>query len=152
MSGAWKNPAVFSGVCYISGQLRISFQRPPKRQKGGVVPLIDLKAVKAMVRLDEVLDLLRYQCVRRSLGKGYGLCPLKCGERPRACALDFESGVWFCHACQRGGNVLDLYALAKGINVYAAALELCQALGILVPFKNGYCYPPLPDGPRKGES
>jgi DNA primase len=45
----------------------------------------------------------------RRVGKGLrGRCPIHGGDSTDAFTIDSKKGVWFCHRCSEGGDVIDL--------------------------------------------
>ncbi len=98
------------------------------------MPLINYAEVRQRISLERVLFLLGYNSLRKQGGHHYGRCPLGCSSDRRVCSFDLERGLWRCHKCQEGGNQLDLYAHRKSAYLYSAALLLCEAAGIPVPW------------------
>jgi hypothetical protein len=108
------------------------------------MPLVDFPAVRRLVPMRTVLELLSYTPCRRKGDKARGPCPLGCSRSPRHCSIDLARGLWKCHHCRQGGNHLDLYARVKQLPLYVAAVELCQ--------KTGQGIPRLPAPPGAGAS
>jgi DNA primase len=100
------------------------------------MPAIDFRAVRWRVPPARVLELLGWRAVRRSGDELRGPCPLHRSDLPRSrsFAVNLRKGVFQCFHCGASGNLLDLYAAARGLSVYAAALELCERLGLEVPW------------------
>jgi len=122
----------------------IAPSRPDRRQRGNrrreelnAMPTIDFAEVRARIPIQQVLQLVQFQPVRRSGAELRGPCPIHGARsaRSRCFAANLHKNVFRCFHCGRGGNALDLYAAVRHINVYHAALELCQRLGIELPQK-----------------
>jgi DNA primase len=96
---------------------------------------IDFSQVRQQVSLGLVLELLGFVPVARVGEQVRGPCPLHRSRSPRSrsFAAHLGRGVWHCFVCGAGGNTLDLWAQVTGQGVYAAALDLCQRLGLAVP-------------------
>jgi putative transposase len=101
----------------------------------GSSPAIDYAALRALVTMATVLQLLGYQA-RSSQGKQQrGPCPLhgSTSGTSRCFSANLEQHTFQCFKCGRCGNALDLWAHATGQSIYDAALDLCQRLHIPVP-------------------
>jgi DNA primase len=51
-----------------------------------------------------------------------GRCPIHGGENPTSFAVDAEAGLWHCHSCGRGGDVVELARYAWRYERYEAAM------------------------------
>ena len=100
------------------------------------MPAIDFRAVRWLLPPSRVLEMLGWSAVRRSGDELRGPCPLHRSQSPRSrsFAANLRKGVFRCFACGASGNLLDLYAAARGLSVYEAALELCERLELEVPW------------------
>lgn len=100
------------------------------------MPGIDYRAVRAELRLAEVLALLDWRPHRQRGEQVRGPCPLHRSRTPRSrsFAAQLGQGVWHCFGCGRGGNTLDLWVAVTGQPLHAAVLDLCQRLGRDVPW------------------
>ena len=98
-------------------------------------PAIDFAAVRAVVTMAAVLNLLGFQPGSRRGGQQRGPCPLhgSTSGTSRCFSVNLEEHTFHCFKCGRSGNALDLWAQATQQSVYDAALDLCQRLGIPVP-------------------
>jgi hypothetical protein len=92
------------------------------------------------VPITAVLGLLGWQHRSRSGEQLRGPCPIHQSTSPksRSFAVNIRRNIWYCHApaCKSGGNQLDLWAAATGLteDPYQAALDLCEKLGLEVPY------------------
>jgi putative transposase len=98
-------------------------------------PAIDFAAVRAVVTMAAVLNLLGFQPGSNRGTQQRGPCPLhgSTSGTSRCFSVNLEDHTFHCFKCGRSGNALDLWAQATQQSVYDAALDLCQRLGIPVP-------------------
>jgi len=98
-------------------------------------PAIDFAALRAVVTLATVLDLLGFQPRSTRGAQQRGPCPLhgSTAGTSRCFSANHGGQVFHCFKCGRSGNALDLWAEATQQTPYAAALDLCQRLNIPVP-------------------
>lgn len=91
---------------------------------------IDFKMLQNEVKLDDVLSLLGHN-PRKVENRLRWIC-VRCSTGPddNVCAYDFGTRKWYCHRCKCGGDVIDLYAHAKGMRAMQAAHEIVEKLGI----------------------
>src|SRR6185369_2653095 len=106
---------------------------PSPFPKGLPMLSIDYAAVKDRITIRDVLNLIRYRCLRISGNNAYGPCPLACSTNRRACHIELQLNLWHCFACRRGGNQLDLYRDWSGLELFHATVHLCEFLGVEVP-------------------
>lgn len=102
------------------------------------MPTIDFAQVRSRIPIARVLDLIGFQPVGRSGAEWRGPCPIHRVRSPRSrsFAANIEKNVFRCFHCGARGNVLDLWAGVHGIEIYRAAVELCERLGIELPEKS----------------
>ncbi len=63
-----------------------------------------------------------------------GPCPVHGGDNPTAFTVTTSKGLWHCHACGLGGDVIDLCKLVEGHDkVWTAMLSLAQRYDIELP-------------------
>ena len=98
-------------------------------------PAIDFAALRAVVTMAAVLQLLGFQPASRRGVQQRGGCPLhgSTSGTSRCFSVNVGDQTFHCFKCGRSGNALDLWAQASGQGVYDAALDLCQRLNIPVP-------------------
>jgi DNA primase len=100
------------------------------------MPGIDYRAVRADIRLAEVLDLIGWQPRSRHGEQWRGPCPVH-GSRSstsRVFAAHLGKNAYHCFRCGAGGNALDLWAALTHQDLHAAVLDLCQRLNRPVPW------------------
>jgi DNA primase len=100
------------------------------------VPGIHFAEVRAQITMAEVLDLLGFVPSSISGAHVRGPCPLhRSGKgRSRSFSAHLERQVYRCFRCGSFGNQLDLYAAAKGLTIFAAAVKLCEQLHREIPW------------------
>lgn len=98
----------------------------------GVRPAIDFAAVKSLIGIAAVLQLLG---IRVAKSPHRGCCPLHGSTRgtSRCFSVSQEKNVFQCFKCGQSGNALELWAKATSQTPYDAALDLGQRLGIELP-------------------
>jgi len=103
------------------------------------MPTIDFAELRRRIPIARVLELLAFRPARRSGAELRGPCPIHRARSPRSrsFAANLEKHVFHCFHCGAAGNVLDLWAAVHRTDVYRAALELCERLGIELPEKSG---------------
>jgi hypothetical protein len=101
---------------------------------------IDYRLLRAAVSMERVLRLLQYRPTCRRGEQLRGPCPI---HNPQL----LGDGRCFSD-CGAGGNQLDLWKLAQGLPLHAAALELCRQLNLPPPPKQQ----PRTDGKLKSRN
>jgi DNA primase len=85
--------------------------------------LIDFRAVRAAVSMEQVLD--RYGLLEKFKRSGdslTGCCPLHQGSNPTQFRVSASKSLWNCFGqCKAGGNTVDFIAKKEGVSAYAAA-------------------------------
>src|SRR5262249_3313874 len=68
-------------------------------------------------------------------GQHSGACPLHGSPHgtARCFSVNTHAPTFHCFKCGRSGNALDLWAAAKGLSIYDAAIDLCQRLQLPLP-------------------
>ncbi len=98
-------------------------------------PAIDFAAVRSVVAMSAVLDLLGFRARTTRGSQQRGPCPLhgSTSGTSRSFSVNLADGLFHCFKCGRGGNALDLWGQATRQSVYDAAMDLCRRLAIPVP-------------------
>ena len=97
---------------------------------------IDFRAVRDMISMSEVLELIGYASFA-SIGDALrGPCPVHRSKSStsRSFAVNLKRNVYHCFSCGSAGNHLDLYVACTQKRVYDAALDLCEKLHREVPW------------------
>jgi transposase InsO family protein len=107
----------------------------PRPEPAAPHPAVDFAAVRAVVTMAAVLNLLGFQPGSTHGAQQRGPCPLhgSTAGTARCFSVNLEQQTFHCFKCGRSGNALDLWAHATGQGPYDAALDLCSRLGIPVP-------------------
>ena len=100
------------------------------------MPAVDYREVRALVSMQQVLDLLRF-VVGTSVGDQLrGPCPLheSASPRSRVFSVNLAKNTFQCFKCRAAGNHLDLWAKTTQQTLYDAAVDLCNRLDRPVPW------------------
>lgn len=86
----------------------------------------------------QVLEFLDWRPTWRRGDQLRGPCPIhkSTGERSRIFSVHLAKHAFQCFKCGEHGNQLDLYAKTTGLSVYAAALEICERIGLVPPHRD----------------
>lgn len=109
---------------------------PHRREVSGQKPI---DKAKASVTLPELVELLASEQGKRLMGHGkerFTSCPLPDHDDPSpSFYFNPDKGLWFCHGCGRGGDVVHLAALAwgHGDDMVSAAVDLLLTFGHPLP-------------------
>lgn len=100
------------------------------------MPAIDFALLRSQVPIEQVLTLLDFVPSRRHGRWLRGPCPVHQSGRPqsRDFWVDLATHRYRCFKCHSAGRQLDLWSAAQRLPVHAAAEDLCQRLGIPVPW------------------
>jgi DNA primase len=99
------------------------------------VPGIDFQAVRSLVAIKQVLELLSFDPGGNWDEQVRGLCPLHDSKSStsRSFSANLRKSTYRCFKCGSAGNQLDLWAAATGKSLYDAALDLCERLQMPAP-------------------
>ena len=100
------------------------------------MPGVDFDKLRKQVSMEQVLDLLGFEPSQRRGDQWYGRCPLhdSTSTSRRCFSVNLAIGRYRCHRCHSQGHQLELWAAASKLPLHPAAIELCNALGIEVPW------------------
>ncbi len=100
------------------------------------MPGVDFDLVRRRVSIQDVLRLLNFEPTSVRGDAVRGPCPVHGSSRARSRSFsaNLQRGRYQCFQCGSHGNALELWAASRQIGVYKAALELCETLGIEVPW------------------
>lgn len=100
------------------------------------MPAIDLAKLRSQISMGQVLTLLGFVPSRRNGHWLRGPCPVHQSGSPQSRDLwvDLATNRYRCFKCHSAGRQLDLWAASRRLSAHAAAEELCQHLGIAVPW------------------
>ena len=97
---------------------------------------IDFVALRALIPIATVLELLGFQPRTTRGAQQRGPCPLhgSTSGTSRCFSVNVQEHVFQCFKCGRSGNALDLWAAASKLLPYDAAEDLCHRLNLPVPY------------------
>ena len=100
------------------------------------MPGVDFQKLRAEITMEQVLQLIGFQPTSRRGSQWYGPCPLHDNSSPRCrvFSVNVLNRRYYCHRCRSQGNQLELWAAANNRPLYPATIELCQQLGIDIPW------------------
>jgi len=100
------------------------------------MPGVDFQLLREQITMRDVLHLLDFEPSVRHGNQWRGPCPVHGSQDPRsrAFSVNVRLGRYHCFACDSRGNALELWAAARGVGAYAAAVELCELLGLETPW------------------
>jgi DNA primase len=103
------------------------------------MPGVNFAVLREQLAMADVLRLLRFVPSRVRGEQLRGACPVHeprelRGPRSRSFSVNLRLGRYQCFRCGSRGNALELWAAARGVSLYAAAIELCESLEIDVPW------------------
>ncbi|MEX0939556.1 MAG: CHC2 zinc finger domain-containing protein [Pirellulales bacterium] len=98
---------------------------------------IDFHAIRSLVTMRQVLDLLGFVAVEMEGDQIRGPCPIHGASSPnsRSFSANVAKGAFHCFGCHAKGNHFDLWAAATDQNLHGAATDLGNRLSISVPTK-----------------
>jgi DNA primase len=100
------------------------------------MPGVNFAVVREQVAMADVLRLLHFAPTSVRGDQRRGPCPVhgSRGPRSRSFSVNVRLGRYRCFRCGSRGNALELWAAARKLTLPAAAIELCELLGIDVPW------------------
>jgi hypothetical protein len=98
-------------------------------------PAIDFPALKNVLSMAAVLQLLGVQANGTRNAQQRGPCPLHGSNTgtSRSFSAHLDRNIFRCFKCGRSGNALDLWTAATQQTPYDAAIDLCRRLNIPPP-------------------
>ena len=100
------------------------------------MPGIDLRQVRREIAIQQILDLLGFAPTARHGPRLRGPCPIHGDSQPQSRVFSVHLGChrYRCFRCHSAGTQLDLWAAVHRLGIHAAAKDLCDRLGIPVPY------------------
>lgn len=98
------------------------------------MPGIDYRRLRALIPMEQVLELIGFEPTVRRGEQLRGGCPLPNCQAPRMFSVNVERGIFRCYACGARGNQLDLWSAFHNLPLHQAAQHLCQQSNILIPW------------------
>ena len=105
------------------------FQSQPINQR------IDYRQLRELVSIEQVLEFINWQPSATKGPQLRGPCPVHQSTNPhsRSFSVNLEKNAYRCFSCDSQGNQLDLAAAIFGLDLHAAAIELCHRLQLNPP-------------------
>jgi putative transposase len=96
---------------------------------------IDFPALRSMLNVAAVLQLLGFNALSTQGRQQRGPCPLHGSTHgtSRCFSAHLDRNLFHCFKCGRSGNALDLWTHATQQTPYDAAIDLCQRLNFTLP-------------------
>ena len=94
--------------------------------------LISFKRLNELLSPLAVIWALDLHC-RYVIGNRWrGECPFhdSSSRRPRSLKIDLDIHYWYCHKCKNSGDLIDLWAMRRGLSVREAAVEMAREFKI----------------------
>jgi DNA primase len=100
------------------------------------MPGVRFDEVRAMICMAEILDLLGFVSREVKQDQVRGGCPIHrpASARSRSFSANLKRNIYQCFSCGASGNQLELYAAARGLSLFDAAVELCERLHRDIPW------------------
>ena len=100
------------------------------------MPGVDFPWLRQRITMPDVLQLLQFETTFRRGDQWRGPCPVHGSRSPgsRSFSVNVRLGRYRCFRCGSHGNALELWATVHHLSVYAAAVDLCQQLGLEIPW------------------
>jgi DNA primase len=100
------------------------------------MPGVDFRLLREQLSMGAVLRQVQFEATVRQGDQLRGPCPVhgSGNRRSRSFSVNLRLGRYQCFVCGSRGHALELYAAVRGLNLHAAAVELCQVLGVEVPW------------------
>jgi DNA primase len=100
------------------------------------MPGIDFNALRESITMEDVLNQLGFRSVSRLGVQLHGPCLIHGSSSPnsKTFSVNLRLRRYYCHKCGSHGNQLELWAAARKLPIYEAAIDLCRALGRDVPW------------------
>ena len=98
-------------------------------------PAIDFDALRSLISIAAVLQLLGVRANSTKGSQQRGPCPLHGSTSGTSCCFSAHTdrNVFHCFKCGRSGNALDLWSQATKQTPYDAAINMCERLNLTLP-------------------
>ena len=100
------------------------------------MPGVNFQLVREQIPMPAVLQQLQFEATVQRGDQWRGPCPVHGSQNPRSrsFSVNVRLGRYHCFVCGSRGHALELWSAVRGLNLHAAAMELCQLLGVEVPW------------------
>jgi DNA primase len=86
------------------------------------MPGVNFQLVRERITMQAVLRQLPFEAT------------VQRGDQCHSFSVNVRLGRYHCFVCGSHGHALELWSAVRGVNLHAAAVELCQLLGVEVPW------------------
>jgi len=95
---------------------------------------VDYSALRELVSMAQVLELLQFAPVSRVGDQLRGPCPIhhSSSAESRSFSVNTQKSAFHCFTCGASGNQLDLWSKVHGLTLFQAAIDLCDRLHLAV--------------------
>jgi hypothetical protein len=116
------------------------------------MPAIDFAQVRRQVSMEQVLVLLNFLPSRRRGSCLRGPCPIHRSSTPqsRIFWVDLSTRRYRCFRCGSAGRQIDLWAAVHGLSAHQSAEDLCNRLGLPIPWLSSPYPAEPPSSPPTG--
>lgn len=100
------------------------------------MPGVNFESIRAQITMQAVLQHLGFEATVQRGDQWRGPCPVHGSKNPRSRSFSVNvlSGRYHCFVCGSQGNALELWSAVRRVKLHTAAVELCQRLGVEVPW------------------
>jgi DNA primase len=100
------------------------------------MPGVNFQLLREQIAMRDVLRLLQFDGRVLHGDQWRGPCPVHGSRNPQSCSfsVNVRLGRYQCFVCGSRGNALELWSAVRGVKLHAAAVELCQLLGMEIPW------------------
>ena len=101
------------------------------------MPGIDFRELRRRTSIAEVLGLLRFETSKHQGAHLRGTCPIHeaAHKRKDDFSVNVATNCFRCFSCGKYGNQIDLWVLTQHLPLHSAAIDLCDRLGIEIPWR-----------------
>jgi DNA primase len=87
---------------------------------------IDFGELKSQISFEDVLKFYSIELYKVDKAEPRGACPLPDCNGKRSFTVNFQRNLFKCHACGRGGDILDFVKVKEGLNFKEAGEFLTE--------------------------
>ena len=100
------------------------------------MPGVDFQAIRSVIPMAQVLELLGFVCQESAGDQVRGACPVHRSTSRKSWSFpaNLAKTTFHCFKCGAGGNQLDLWAVVTHKQLYEAAIDLCSKLHQDIPW------------------
>ncbi len=100
------------------------------------MPGVNFQVLREQITMRDVLQQLQFEATVQRGDQWRGPCPghRSRNRRSRSFSVNVALGRYQCFYGGSQGHALELWSAVRGVTLSTAALELCQLLGVKVPW------------------